>query len=436
MPNIKIPTSVRLIIGGLIVLMLGGLFGWYFYLHSQEATTSATDASRGLGAPAPSFEGSSGSTQADQSIATQGFGAGGSSAATSSSELWEVDRTPVSGMGFVTTETDEYLYYVERGNGYVFTAHPSTETVGRLTDTLLPKIYEAQFADDGSVIERSIDSAGEVTTFLGTISTSTAASSSVASTNSQQAIAQGDASSTADTPGSLIGTYLPPGIQAIALDRVSREIFYLEADPQGGVDGITEAWDRSKKKQVFSSIVGSWRPSILDDGTIVLLESPADGIPGYAYTLGASGALKPLVRDVPGLTVLPKASSSLVLYGSSSESGLALYADATSTPELLSIATVADKCVWLPGNSEIAYCAVPNGAVPPDFLDNWYRGTANTSDDWWEIDLSLGTAQRIYSPSVDNVSLDVEDPTIDASGNYIAFINASDQSLWVLHVTQ
>ncbi len=438
MPNIKIPTSVRLIIGGLIVLMLGGLFGWYFYLHSQEAATNATDAARGLGVPAPSFEGSSGSTQADQSIATQGFGTGAESslAATSSSELWEVDRTPVAGMGFVTTETDEYLYYVERGNGYVFEAHPSNETVARLTDTLLPKIYEAQFADDGSVIERSIDQSGEVTTFLGVISTSTDASSSVASTNAGRATAQTDAGSTSGMPGSLIGTYLPPGIQAIALDRVSREIFYLEADPRGGVDGITEAWNGSKKSQVFSSIVGSWRPSILDDGTIVLLESPADGMPGYAYTLGASGALKPLVRDVPGLTVLPKASSSFVLYGSSSESGLALFADATGTPELLSVATVADKCVWLPGNSEIAYCAVPNGTVPRDFLDNWYRGTANTSDDWWEIDLSLGTAQRIYSPSVDNVSLDVEDPTIDASGNYIAFINASDQSLWVLRVAQ
>ena len=32
--------------------------------------------------------------------------------------------------------------------------------------------------------------------------------------------------------------------------------------------------------------------------------------------------------------------------------------------------------------------AVPNGTVPQDFLDNWYKGTVDTSDDWWEIDLS------------------------------------------------
>ena len=92
--------------------------------------------------------------------------------------------------------------------------------------------------------------------------------------------------------------------------------------------------------------------------------------------------------------------------------------------------------MWLPGNSEIVYCAVPNGPIPPNFLTNWYRGSVHLTDDWWKIDLSTGTTQRIYSPSADNFSLDVENPTIDQSGNYIAFINATDQSLWVLRVAQ
>jgi hypothetical protein len=297
----------------------------------------------------------------------------------------------------------------------------------------MPKIYEAQFADDGSVIERSIGAGGNVTTFLGTVSTSTA--SSTITTNVSQAISA-EASSTLGMPGALVGSYLAPGIQAIALGHASRALLYLVADPHGGVDGITQQWNGTKKKQVFSSIVGSWRPYLLDDGTMVLLESPADGVMGYAYTLSSAGALSPLVRDVPGLTLLPKAASRVLLYGSSSGNTLSLFGIATSTARSLSVATIADKCVWLPGASEIAYCAVPNGPTPPDFLDNWYQGTTNTSDDWWEIDLSAGTAQRIYSPSVDNVSLDVEDPTIDQSGNYIAFINATDQSLWVLHVAQ
>ena len=418
-----------------MVLMLGALAGWYFYLHSQESNAAAVNTARGLGTAAPTFEGAAGSTQANQAIATQAFGTNSySPPGTSTSQLWEADKAAVAGMGFVTTETDEHLYYVERANGYVFAAHPSDHTVARLTDTLMPKIYAALFADDGSVIERSIDSAGNVTTFLGAVTTSGSASSS-ASTNVARALAA-QASTTAGAPGRLSGSYLGPGIQAIAIDPATRALFYLVADPHGGVDGITMQWDGSKKKQLFTSTVGSWQPSMLRDGTMSILESPADGIPGYAYSVSAAGALTPLVRDVAGLTLLSKTSSALLLYGQSSGAGLSLFGLATSTPELLPLVTVADKCVWLPGPSEVAYCAVPATAPGANFLDTWYRGEVNTSDDWWEVDLSNDTAKRIYSPSADNVSLDVENPIIDASGNYIAFENATDQSLWVLHVAQ
>lgn len=425
----KLTTLLRLVLVGLVVLVLGGLAGWYFYLHSQETTPVSAQTGSDIGTSTPSFEGSSGSTEANQEIATQAFGTITTTASgTSSSELWEVDPAAVAGMGFVTSETDEYLYYVERGNGYVFAAHPSSESTARLTDTLMPKVYQALFADDGSVIERSIDQNGNITTFLGTISTSTSATGSSTPAS---------VSSVSTGPATLAGLYLPAGIQSIALNRASKALFYLTADPKGGVDGTSVQWNGTKQKQIFSSAIGSWRPTILDDGTIVLLESPADGIPGYAYTLSSTGTLAPLVRNVAGLTILPKSSSQLLIYGSSVGSTLSLYGITTSgTPQALSVATVADKCVWLPGSSEIAYCAVPNNPTPNDFLDAWYQGATHTSDDWWEIDLSDGTVERIYSPSINNVSLDVEDPTIDPSGNYIAFINATNQSLWILHVTQ
>jgi hypothetical protein len=430
-----ISRNVRIIIGGIVVLMLGALTGWYFYLHGEQTSLNSIDQATGLGAAAPSFGGTGGSTQADQAVAAQAFGSPSQgSAATSSSQLWEVDSSPVAGMGFVVTGAGEYLYYAERGNGYIFSADPYQETSVRLTDTLMPKIYQALFANDGSVIERSIDTNGNVTTFLGEVSSSSAATSSAQETNVQAA--ETAEAANAGVPDVLAGAYMQTGIQQIAIDPVSKALFYLVPDPKGGVDGITQQWDGAKQAQIFSSAVGSWLPYFLSDGSMVILESPADGIPGYAYAVSAKGALTPLVRNVDGLTILPKASSPFLIYGSSSGVALSLYGATTSTPELLSLATVADKCVWLPGQSEVAYCAVPNGTVPQDFLDNWYKGTVDTSDDWWEIDLSTGQAQRFYSPSADNRSLDVEDPTIDPTGNYIAFINGSDQSLWILRVTQ
>lgn len=433
MKNFRIPGAVYIAIACIVVLMLGGVAGWFFYLRGQQNTLSNINAATGLNAGTPTFGGAYGSTQANQSVAAQAFSSISGYAATSSSQLWEVDSSPVAGMGFVDTPTDEHLYYVERGNGYVFSAHLSDQTTARLTNTLLPRVYQAFFANDGSVIERSIDADGNVTTFLGTVSTSSAASSTAQQTNQQ--ITAGVAA-TSTIPAVLVGTYLQTGIQQIAIDPVSKALFYLMPSTGGGVIGITQQWNGTKKAQVFSSEVGSWLPYYLSDGTMALVESPADGIPGYAYALSTKGTLTALVRNINGLTILPKASSQLLIYGSSSGNSLSLFGATSSAAALLPFATVAEKCVWMPGQSEIAYCAVPNGAVPQNFLNNWYKGVADTSDDWWQIDLSTGAAQRVYSPSANNRRLDVENPTIDPTGSYIAFINAYDQSLWTLRVAQ
>jgi hypothetical protein len=67
----------------------------------------------------------------------------------------------------------------------------------------------------------------------------------------------------------------------------------------------------------------------------------------------------------------------------------------------------------------------------------WYRGEIHTSDEWWKIDATTGSTTMIYSPKVsNNVSIDVDRPVIDATGNYIAFINAADKSLWMLKIPQ
>ena len=92
-----------------------------------------------------------------------------------------------------------------------------------------------------------------------------------------------------------------------------------------------------------------------------------------------------------------------------------------------------DKCVWAPGISLIAYCAVPADTKNPHFIGDWYQGTLHTSDTWWKIDTAAGTATILYTMQR---SLDVQHPIIDALGNYIAFQNGSDQSLWLLRLAQ
>jgi len=411
------------LLAAVIVIILGGFVGWYFFLHVPQTKEAVVDAARGLSSSPISFTGGSTQKNINAVIAGGEIGAGADAipdASSSRSRLWQVDKTPVAGMGFVKNATTSALEYVERANGYVFAADAPQRSTIRLTETLLPKIYEALLASDGSIIERSVDDTGSITTFIGALSATTSTSTTAAQ-------------------NVLRGAYITKDIRQIAINPTTKSLFYLAANGAGGIDAFTAQGNGSKPKKVFSSTLAHWTPLWLSDGRLIITESPADDLPGYSYSVGNDGAMTLLLGNVPGLTFLPRTSSKAILYGASSNATLALFAQggASSTPASLGLQTVADKCVWLEGKSLIAYCAVPTTPPSGRFLDLWYRGAVHTSDDWWKIDVQNGVTTQMYSPKkTDGADIDVEHPIIDPTGNYIAFINASDKSLWMLNIPQ
>lgn len=413
MTNLKL--ILNYILAAVIVIIIGGLVGWYFFLYVPQTKEEVIDMARGLTGPSNPFAG--GSTQ--KNISTILGGTEDTSTDTSS-PLWQIDNTPVAGMGFVKQSTTTALYYIQRANGYVFSADPLQRSTSRLTDTLIPKVYEAFITSDGAVIERSLDEAGNITTFMATI-----VASSTASTTSTQR--------------SLSGTYITKGIQSLSLSPTTRSVFYLVPNDSGGIDGIVAGWGGSKPKKIFDSNITHWTPMWLADDRLIITQNAADDLAGYSYSVANNGAMTVLVGNVPGLTLLPHPSSKTIIYGSSSRGTLSLFSQgaASTTPTTLNLQTVADKCVWLPGKVLIAYCAVPTTPPSKPFLNAWYRGEIHTSDTWWKVDVQNGVALEIYSPKrSDNVDLDVERPVIDPSGTYITFINASDKSLWMLKIPQ
>jgi hypothetical protein len=387
-----------------LVIILGALAGWYFFLRSQTAATVTLGAGRGFGTATPFGSGPG-------TPAFSGTAAGGSTTSTSSGtqppQLWHVTESPVAGIGFATSTDGVRVRYAERATGYVFEADPQKGATKRLTNTLMPKVYEAYFASGDRVIERSLDSTGALTTFAGFLGA---------------------------TSSSLTGTSLPKNIQALSPGPKSSQVLYL-IQKNGGVAAVQSAWDGSSPKELFSSAL-DWRVSWLSDGRVLLAQKAADSVEGYAYTL-KNGALDPLLGPLPGLTLLARSNSSALLYSTSS-GGLALFvqSSASSSPVVrLAIATIADKCLWAPGDGEVAYCAVPQTPPSGNFLDAWYRGEVHSSDALWRIDARSGQAELIFAPSPD-VVLDVIDPIMDESGAYIAFRNAVDESPWILRLNK
>ncbi|MDO8561987.1 MAG: hypothetical protein Q7S05_04150 [bacterium] len=427
--------------------MFAGLGGWYFFLNQQTQTITATDTSRGLGTSDSSFASAVGNTYDNivSGITTLIGGNGTSTVETNNGappQLWKITKTPVAGMAFVDNAASTKLYFAESSTGYILTADPGTGAIARITNKLFPKTYEVVFGRGGSVVLRSIDEEGVITNFSGTLSR-------VGTTTSE--VKAGDITFT--------GKNLERNIQGIVSAPYTREILYVRRSPSGGALGVRSSWDGTKQKTVFSSPLSGWEPVSLLDGATFFVLRPADNVPGFAYKLGSDGSLSKEVGDVPGLTFLPNASSTAILYGASANGELALFARVRSdaTAFSLPIRTVADKCVWStevtsPTQSTttpkvstkkpvpvvkplVAYCAVPQFIVSNTFLNDWYRGAIHTSDSWWRVDVSAGTVELLLSPSPSE-TIDVEDPAMDDSGRYIAFTNARDKTLWILRIAK
>ncbi|HTR18533.1 MAG TPA: hypothetical protein VMH91_00950 [Candidatus Paceibacterota bacterium] len=410
----KYMTLLRLVITGIAVLALGALLGWYYFLHGAQQQVTTDSAARSFGSGAPSFEGTAGSTY-QNAASTLGESVGGVSTSTPAARLWEVSQVPVAGLGWQNGSVPT-LRFVERSSGNVLEATPSDHGIMRLTDTLRPEIYAALITLDGSVLERSVDDSGTLITFAGNVATTTETSAT-------------------SSPDMLQGVELPQGIRTIAADPLSDTLYYAIAQPSG-ISLVSTNWAGQKEKQLYSSPLTQWRLITDGDGGVVLLQAPADGVEGYAYRLQKNGSLS-LVAQAPGLTLLPDASTTALLFGTSQGGTLSLFtqSSASASPQRLSIQTVADKCAWGPGKSLTAYCGVPTQTGSQQFLDDWYKGIVHTSDTFYEVDAQAASTTLLYDPTGDTQNgLDVEDPMVDPSGQYIAFTNAADQSLWILRI--
>ncbi len=409
----KTRVIIEYLLAAIVVIVLGSLAGWYFFLRTQTETTLAQNIARGFGMAIPE-----GNPNGSISSATPEAQTGASPAQPSQrpAQLWRVEAKPTAGQVFTGSGASLRVRYVERASGYVLEANPETGQVTRLTNTLMPKIYEALLSETGHVFERSLDTAGNISTFVGIIATNS------------------DASTASSSARALTGRELAKNMVGLSAHPVSGALLYVVRSSAGSAV-VSAEWNGDKQKTLLESAVVSWRPAILEDGRTLLVQSAADGVPGYGYELKKDGTLNPLLGPVPGLVLRMQPGGSGLLWSQSSRGELRLFArtgqDATAVQ--IPVRTIADKCAWSPGKDFVAYCGVPQGSTGQNFLDNWYRGAAHSSDALWRIDASAGTAELIHTPP-SNTPIDIENIVVDRSGNYITFMNAGDKSLWLFRL--
>ncbi|MBI2065751.1 MAG: hypothetical protein HYT68_01640 [Candidatus Zambryskibacteria bacterium] len=337
------------------------------------------------------------------------------------SKLFRISSAPVAGAVIFTRNGQPVVRYVDRATGHIYDVSLPTGASStplekiKITNTTLPKIYQAYFRPDGNaVLIRSLaDDSDLVENFSLTLtapqSTSTGALHNVSST-----ALRGDIDSVATGP--------------------SNTLFYTLKDT---FSVMSSAFNGASARIIFSSTFNDWRLASAGNNLVIQTKASASA-PGYVYTLNTSGgALTKIIGPLNGLVATPNASGNRMLYSYVEGGRTKLFSRnlANNTSSEILPATLAEKCVWSVKKTETLFCGAPIDSLRAGEPDNWYKGITHLSDRIWLFDTNIDIAQILAEPKQTlDIDLDVSEPKLSPDENYLVFINKSDLSLWALRL--
>ncbi|MDA1317533.1 MAG: hypothetical protein O3B87_05980 [bacterium] len=313
----------------------------------------------------------------------------------------------------VIVDSETIVRYIERSTGHIYESRVRDPEVERITNTTIPKIYEAfMFSDGEGVVLRYLDPAGSIETFVAEV-VSQATTTDVL----------GDEGDFSD----LKGIFIPNNISYITKSANSDDFFYMK-NGEGYTFAATSPQNQTK---IIESTILEWKLSWTSP-SILLTTIPSSIYEGIAFTLNPrGGSLNEVLDDKSGLSVLSNLDNTLLLYSESINQGIdtGVYDLETKTSRGLIFNTLAEKCVWDKNNSQVFYCAVPQNISTENLPDTWYLGLVSFTDQLFKVDLENDTVTQLVG--VVN-SFDMTDLQVSENGDYVVFINKKDLSLWSL----
>ena len=395
-----------LIILGLSVgaLLLVGILIYVFFFMGRGGEVQ-------VGQPTDPF-GSAGDYQGNGNIPDVGVSAPGAGTQITPRLIKITDGPVAYGVGTISIlpvaaassspaiPADTEVRYVERASGHVYAYRAVARTLTRLTNQTLPGIEEAAWAPDATRV------------FMRFLS--------------------GDAKDRVETyalpvePGN--GYFLESNLEQVTVDEAGTVLSLLSSGT--GSVGTAADINGGNVRTLFSTSLSALRTFPGDDIYVAHTKASVAS-PGYGFVIGASGAFERLLGPLRGLALIPSPVGSTVFYsylsGQSLQTALIDIDTRDITP--LPIATLAEKCVWVPDGLAV-FCAVPrslSGTLP----DDWYQGAVSTSDRIWRVDLESRVATLVLDPSQStDVAIDAVSLAIDVEAEFLFFTNRADGSLW------
>lgn len=354
--------------------------------------------------------------------------------------LRKISENPTAGSTIISREVEEligekktkikkyFVRFVDRSTGHVFETPIDSFDVTKISNTTLPKMYEATFDSTGnSFIARFLDE--ENTETIKTYSvflkdTKQTASTSTTTKDLGLSFTQKEAT----------GTYLETDIREYSLFPSKNKLSYLVFKNDGG-SVITSTLLGQNKKEVLFSKLREWLLETESETKILLTTKPSGRVPGFAYSLNTlNGSLTKVFGGIVGLTVKPLVGTDSYLLGTGGNTTRTFVEkNPKRTISVPLFSTLPEKCVQGKKDIFTVYCAVPRNFPLGIYPDSWYSGEVSFNDSIWQADIKTNKTSFVNSPFASvKENLDAINLQVSPDDNYLTFINKKDLSLWGL----
>lgn len=320
------------------------------------------------------------------------------------------------------TTTEIVFRYMERGTGHIYETKENSLTKQRISNTTIPKVYNALFNTDGTkLLLRYLD--------LNNETIKTFASAIVPNQDSAADVIE----------FTIEGRFLPDNIGDLSYSTEGNKVLYLKNIPGTEDTGmyIADLIEESISL-IYQTQISQWISQWLNDTTVAITTRAHSKVSGYSFLVDTENKqLAKVIEAEKGLTTTYNIDATRMLYSVADGRSIKTYIysvpEKTSIP--INIKTIPDKCAWSPVEQNIIYCGAPNIITRADYPEDWYQGEVTFKDNIWKIDTDTFRVENIYRDrSETDESFDIIKPQISPDGRYLMFVNKKDLSLWSLDI--
>ena len=407
-----------------ILSLLGGGYYWYFYVKTSPTDTSSLNNSSKSGfspfsrdgvASKPATNPVQNDTEASTTPETT------ETTPYRAPKLRQLSTMPVAGISASSTKSSSIVRYVDRGTGHIYEANDQSLDIKKISNTTLPKIYEAYSNKNGTayIVRYLKDQTDTISNFYTEL--------------------HGTGTSTTETPYELKGKYLSPDVNRIAVSPSGDKVFTWNIEGDSGV-GYISAFDEKTKVKIANTPLTQVTIDWPEANNVVVNTKASAVSSGFIYSIDTKTAvMKKVLGGLRGLTGKMSKDLSQVIYSYSTKNSFAtsIFNTKDGTNKEVIFKTLSEKCTWSALRKNEVYCAVPTEIPTAQYPDDWYKGDVSFVDQIWHLNTATGEVHLLGDLlTLSNKLIDATHLTLDPSENTLYFVNKGDLTLWALDLNQ